>query len=82
MNDAAQQVAFFESTTLNSMVPRQDLLAGSTRNLLANAGFDYIAYAPLLFVGERIGVANMPAGTYQVRFGEIKGKSNDGSSNL
>jgi hypothetical protein len=48
------------------MVSRQDLVKGATRSILANAGYDYIAYAPSLFVGEHIGILDMSAGTYEV----------------
>ncbi|MBD3392587.1 MAG: hypothetical protein GF418_10890 [Chitinivibrionales bacterium] len=68
-DDCATLTDFAQSTTINEMVPRDDLAAGSSRWVLAREGVSYIAYTDNL-VGD-MGVKGMRAGTYSLQWLDI-----------
>lgn len=68
-DDCAELMDFFEKTDINTMVPGDDLAAGSTQWVLANEGVSYIAYTDNLS-GE-MGLKGMSPGAHTLTWLDI-----------
>jgi CubicO group peptidase (beta-lactamase class C family) len=66
LEDCGRLVRFFESTDFCEMSPHDELAYGGTKYVLARPGESYIAYAAKL--RGKIGLKNLTAGTYQLRW--------------
>jgi CubicO group peptidase (beta-lactamase class C family) len=66
LEDCGRLVRFFESTDFQEMSPHDELGFGGTQYVLARPGISYIAYASQL--RGKIGLKNMQAGVYKLRW--------------
>lgn len=64
LNDCRTIQRFFESTTFNQMLPANELAFGETMYVLANQGYDYIAYSAK--VSDKLGLKNLDSGSYSL----------------
>jgi len=73
LEDCGRLVRFFESTNFNEMSPHDELKFAGTKYVLAQPGFNYIAYSPKL--QGNIGLKDMRPGIYEFRwFDCVSGK--------
>ena len=66
LEDCGRLARFFESTDFQQMTPHDGLAFAGTQYVLARPGGSYIAYASKL--QGKIGLKNMPAGVYKLRW--------------